>query len=72
MIRPSFCACCGRKRGDGRRDRKWLYWVVDVHQRRGNVILGPIGVYVACCPQCWRHDLEPRFDKLATTPTVSL
>lgn len=66
MKQPLHCALCGRKRGDGRRDRGWLYWVVDVHQRRGAVVIGPVAVRVATCPSCWRTEIKPEFDALAT------
>lgn len=29
-----FCASCGRKRGDGRRDRGWMYLYADLPQTK--------------------------------------
>lgn len=65
MREPRHCACCGRKRGDGRSDRGWLYWIVDVHQRRGDALIGPLPVQVCFCATCWRVEIGPQFDKLA-------
>lgn len=66
MRQPQHCACCGRKRGDGRKDRGWLYWSVDVHQRRGVHVIGPVAVPVAFCAFCYRTELEPVLDETAT------
>lgn len=68
---PKHCACCGRQRGDGRRDRGWLYWVVDVLQRRGDVVVGPLGVRVAFCATCWRVNFKPRLDELYAAQTAT-
>lgn len=65
MKQPQHCACCGRKRGDGRRDRGWLYWFVEVRQHVGNgFMVGPISVPVAFCATCWRTEIKPQFEKL--------
>lgn len=69
MKDPKHCACCGRQRGDGRRDRGWLYWVVDVRQRRGDAVIGPLHVRVAFCATCWRVEFKPQLDKLAAAQT---
>lgn len=64
MKSPRFCACCGRARGDGRKDRGWLYWVVDVFQRVDGETIGPVAVRVCFCATCWRVEIKPEFEKL--------
>lgn len=65
MKQPQHCACCGRLRGDGRRDRGWLYWFVTVHQKVGTALIGPVQIPVCFCATCWRVAIKPEFDELA-------
>jgi len=63
---PHFCARCGRKRGDGRRDRGWCYWIVDVHMQTERGLIGPVQVPVAFCAACWAFEIKPQFIHLET------
>jgi hypothetical protein len=54
---PSMCACCGRMRGDGRRDRRWVYPIVSVDRALRFTIR------IAFCAKCF-DELETHAAKL--------
>lgn len=61
MKQPKYCACCGRKRGDGRSDRGWIHWHVDAYMNEGGITIGPVAVPVVFCAFCWRTEIKPMF-----------